>query len=108
LLEIYSSSCLNDLSPNYIASKCILIKQLFDQKIKTYQKPLKTIYKYIILKKQGHKHKMHKRKEILKNSSKKTQINVIITRKRERKLVTPFNISKIQSKAKRIQKNHKH
>jgi hypothetical protein len=56
-------------------------KKLFDQKIKTYQKPLENNFESINLLKRGQMHKMHKRKEILKNSKEMTQRVVALKRK---------------------------
>jgi alkyl hydroperoxide reductase subunit AhpF len=59
-------------------------KQLFDQKTKTYQKPLENIYKSIVFfSSRGQMHKMHKKKEILKNLSEMTQKIATLKRKRE-------------------------
>jgi hypothetical protein len=70
LHKIYSSSHIIDLSPNRTSCKCIFVEQLFDKKIKTYRNLLEINYNNIILLKRGQMHKMHKRKEILKNSCK--------------------------------------
>ncbi len=81
---------------------------MFDQKIKFYRNPLEINYKTIVLLERGQMHKMHKRKEILKNSCEMTQRVATIKIKKNRKVVSPFSTSAILSKGKKIQKHSKH
>ncbi len=55
-------------------------------------KPLEINYKTIVLLEKDHVHKVHKRKEIQKNSCKMTQRVVVLTLEENKESMTPYMI----------------